>query len=153
MKLLVLLLSLKLLLFSTELKVIADAFNADEAKGISEFSGHVKITKGSDELNASKVTIYIDKERHPIKYEAEGQLSFFIMTDSNATYRGHAQKGVFIPDEESYSFYGNVRLYQLDQKKTIIGDKVIVNMKKGTAAAEGGHKKPVIMTFELEEKQ
>ncbi len=140
-------------LLAVELKVIADAFKADESSGLSEFLGNVQITKGADEMNASKVSIYIDNKRRPIKYVAEGNLSFLIHTDTNATYSGSANRGVFMPDEQLYEFYGEVNLWQLDQKKAIVGDKVIVNMLKGTATAEGGDKKPVIMIFELDERR
>jgi len=44
--------------FANKLKVVADNFHGNNIKGISTFSGNVKITKGDDELNASNVVIY-----------------------------------------------------------------------------------------------
>lgn len=141
------------LLEAEALKVVADNFEADEKSGVSIFSGHVSISKGRDEMNASRVTIHIDAERHPTEYTAEGDVHFFITAEANATYRGKAQKAVFKPDEQEYRFYGDVELMQLDQKKKIVGNEVLVNIKKGTAVAQGKTDKPVIMIFELEEKQ
>jgi lipopolysaccharide export system protein LptA len=140
-------------LFSEELKVVADSFEADEKRGISVFSANVTITKDTDVMKASKITIHIDKERHPVKYIAEGDVTFSIKTEDNSSYKGKAQKAVFSPDEKEYKFSGNVELHQLDEKKTIIGDVVFVNMLKGTAIAQGAKNRPVIMTFELKEKK
>ncbi len=140
-------------LVAEELKVIANNFEADEKRGISIFSGDVTITKGSDIMKAEKVTINIDKNRHPIKYSAEGNVTFFITTEDNSTYEGKAMRAIFSPDEQEYKFIGDVELYQLNEKKKIVGNEVIVNMLKGTAVAQGMKNRPVIMIFELEEKK
>ena len=68
-------------LHAQELKIISDNFKGDQSKGVSVFTGNVKVTKGTDELNASKVTIYTDAARKPIKYVAEGDVSFYIVTE------------------------------------------------------------------------
>jgi lipopolysaccharide export system protein LptA len=140
-------------LYSEELKVVADSFEADEKQGLSIFKGNVGIKKGSDEMNASMVTIHIDKNRHPTSYEAVGNVNFFITTEDNSTYTGKAQKAVFIPNKKEYKFSGDVELIQLNKKKKIVGDDVVVNMIKGTAVAVGKKNRPVIMIFELEEEK
>jgi len=153
MKLLLLFLAVFLTsLFAQELKVVADSFEADEKQGVSIFKGNVRITKGSDEMNATKVTIHIDEKRHPVNYVAEGDVHFFITTEDNATYSGKAQKAFFAPDEQEYRFSGDVELMQLNEKKKIVGDNVIVNMIKGTAIAQGKKNRQVIMIFKLEDK-
>ena len=139
-------------LFSEELKIIANSFEADEKRGVSIFTGDVSITKGIDVIKASKVTIYIDENRHPSKYIAEGNVSFFISTEDNNTYEGKAKSAIFSPQEQEYKFNGEVELYQLNEKKKIVGDEVIVNTLKGTAIAQGLKNRPVIMIFELEKK-
>lgn len=135
-----------------ELRVVAENFDADEQKGISTFTGNVKIEKGSDELNASKVVIYVDKARKPTKYIAEGDVSFYIRTENNDTYRGRSQKAVFVPAEKIYRFYTDVHLKQINRHKEINGDEVVLDALKGRAVAKGAEKKPVIMTFQLEDK-
>ena len=43
----------------TETLIIdADNFQGDDKKGISTFTGNVKIKKGQDKLNANKVDVY-----------------------------------------------------------------------------------------------
>jgi lipopolysaccharide export system protein LptA len=135
-----------------ELKVISDSFKGDQQKGISVFTGNVKVTKGRDELNASKVTIHTDKNKKPVKYVAEGDVSFTIVTDLGETYRGKSQSAVYLPRESEYQFYKKVDLIRLDDYRRVKGDKVVVNTAKGEAAAESAKDEPVIMIFTLDEK-
>jgi len=139
-------------LYAQELKIVADVFEGNETKGISFFKGNVKISKGLDELNASSVYVFTSKDRKPIKYSAEGNVTINIVTKSGAHYSGRADKVIFNPESEKYEFYDNVRLEQIDQKKKIIGDAVIVDIKNGTAIAKGDEKKPVIMIFDVKDQ-
>ena len=136
-------------LFSQELKVKAKLFNADQKTGISVFEGDVNIIKGSDELNASKVTIYTDSEQRPIKFVAEGDASFFIKTLDGSTYRGKAQKVIYLPNKKEYYFYKDVHLKQINEKKEIIGEEVVLKTIDGKAYAKGAEKEPVIMIFNM----
>lgn len=141
-------------LFSAEqLKIVADAFTANEKEGRSVFEGHVRIKKGADELNASRVEVFVDPERTPTKYVAEGDASFFIHTEDNDAYRGRAQKVVFKPLEQEYRFFGDVHLKQLNEHKQIDGEEVVVNIRAGTAKAKGAEKQPVIMIFNLPDRE
>jgi len=146
-------------LFAQELKVIADAFNTDQTKGISIFEGHVNIIKKNDELNASKVTIYTDKKNQPTKFIALGDVSFKILTKEGTRYNGTAGKVIFLPQKSEYRFFTNVHLRQIDKKKEIQGDEVILNTLDGKAYAKGLKQEPVIMIFNIpdenqdEEKQ
>ncbi|MBU0632402.1 lipopolysaccharide transport periplasmic protein LptA [bacterium] len=139
-------------LFGNELKVTADSFDGDEKKGIAIFKGDVKIKRGVDELNASKVTIYTDVKHDPTKMIAEGDVSFFVTTENNSTYVGKAQKTIYLPKIKEYRFYTNVHLRQLNEKKQIDGDKVILNTINGKAVAQGAKKEPVIMIFNIKDK-
>lgn len=139
------------LLFSQELKITADSFNADEGKGVSVFSGNVSIVKESDELNASSVTIYTNKKNQPTKFIATGNVSFKIETTAAAKYEGTANKVIYIPSKKEYYFYKNVHLRQIDEKKEIQGDEVVLSIEDGKAYAKGLHKEPVIMIFDIAE--
>ena len=117
------------------------------------FSGNVKITKENDELNASKVTVYTDKDRTPYKYEAEGDVSFYIdLKDNNMTYKGDAQKVIYSPLKKEYKFFTNVHLYQLGTNRKVFGNEVQLNAKDGNAKAIGKDKTPVIMIFNVKEE-
>ncbi len=141
------------LTWGEELKIISDNFKGDQLKGVSVFTGNVKITKGSDDLNASKVTIYTDKDRKPVKYFAEGDVSFYIVTETNEKYRGKSQSAIYLPEMSEYHFYQKVDLIRLDDYRRIKGDKVIVNTIAGNASAESANNEPVVMTFTLQDKK
>lgn len=143
---------LSIFLYAEELKVISDNFKGDQQKGVSVFTGNVKVTKGQDELNASKVTIYSDKERKPVKYLAEGDVSFYIVTEMKEIYKGKSQTAIYLPNESEYQFYKKVDLIRLDDFRRIKGDKVVVNTIGGNAAAESSGNEPVIMIFSLQDK-
>jgi len=154
MKKIILLIMITILsLFAQELKVKAKLFNADQKKGISIFEGDVNIIKGTDELNASKVTIYTDKDQNPTKFVAEGNATFHIVTEDGAAYKGKAQKVVYLPIKKEYHFFTDVYLQQINEKKEIIGEEVILKSIEGKAYAKGADEKPVIMIFNMEEKK
>ncbi len=144
---------LTLSLFSQELKVKANSFSADEKSGVSIFNGEVSVIKGSDELNASKVTIYTDKEHQPTKFALEGDVSFVISTKEGSVYSGKAQRVFYFPKKKEYHFYEDVRLSQLDEKKEIIGSEVVLKTIEGKAYAKGKDSGPVIMTFNIDEEE
>ena len=139
--------------YAEELKIKADYFESDQKKGISVFRGNVHIKKSYDEINASKVTIYTDKERNPVKFVAEGNVSFKLMDEQKKRYVGKAQKVIYAPQKEEYRFYTNVHLRQIGDKKEIQGDEVIFDAIAGKASAKGVKNNPVIMIFDIKEKK
>ena len=60
---------------------------------------------------------------------------------------------IFYPIKKEYHFYKKVNIQQLDEKKEIIGEEVVISTVEGKAYAKGDGKKPVIMTFEIEEEK
>jgi len=138
-------------LFAEELKVVAKNFEADEQKGYTVFSGDVVVSKGSDEFNASKVTIYVDANRKPTKFIAQGSVSFRISTLTGDTYAGKAQEVRFFPQSKEYRFYTDVHIRQLNKHKEINGDEVVVELTEGRAFAKGAEEKPVIMIFNIDD--
>ena len=141
------------LLMSEELKIKANSFKADENTGISVFTGAVSIVKYHDELNASEVTIYVDKENQPTKFVAVGDVSFVIETKQGAIYKGKAGKAIYLPNKKEYRFFKDVHLTQVDEKKEIIGDEVVLKTIEGKAYAKGVESEPVIMIFNIPSKE
>lgn len=138
-------------LYAQELKVLSANFKGDQATGTSVFTGNVIVTKGLDELNASKVTIYTDSNRKPIKMVAEGNVSFYIVTEVKEKYRGKSQRAVYLPDDKEYQFYTKVDLIRLDDFRRVKGDKVVVNTVYGHASADSANNEPIMMVFTLED--
>ena len=142
---------LALNLFSQELKIKAKTFSADQKSGVSVFEGDVNIIKGNDELNASKVTVYTDKNQEPTKFVAEGSASFKMQTLEGSKYKGKAEKVIYMPKEKEYHFFKNVHLIQINEKKEIHGEEVVLKTIDGKAYAKGAEKEPVIMIFDMPE--
>ena len=152
-KKLILTVLLTLNLYSQELKIKANSFSSDEKTGVSIFKGNVHITKENDVLNAQKVIIYTDKNHEPIKFVATGDASFKIQTVDGSLYEGNAQKVLYIPAKKIYNFYKDVHLRQINEKKEIIGEEVILKLIEGKAYAKGAEKEPVIMIFKLPDEK
>jgi len=148
-KLLLTLLSTSTLLLASDLHIKANSFNTDQNTGVSVFKGDVNIIKNADELNASKVTVYTDKDNQPTKFVAVGDVSFHIETKEKSQYKGVAQKAVYFPQKKEYHFFKNVHLTQIDEKKEILGDEVILQTIDGKAYAKGLKSEPVIMIFKM----
>lgn len=140
-------------LISQELRIKANQFDADEKTGVSVFQGKVNIIKGNDELNATKVTVYADAQHKPIKYIAEGDVSFNIETKKGSLYQGVAGKVIYMPLIKEYHFFRDVHLKQIDEKKEIIGDEVVLKTIEGKAYARGATKEPVIMIFKMPDEK
>jgi len=138
---------------SAELQVKANSFSADENSGISIFSGDVNVIKQNDELNASEVTIYVDKEKQPTKFIAIGKVSFVLETEQGEVYTGKADKVIYLPMKKEYRFYQNVHLVQLGDKKEIRGEEVVLKTIEGKAYAKGLETEPVIMIFKIPDEE
>lgn len=134
-----------------ELRIKANYFESDQNSGVSVFKGNVHITKGYDEINATKVTIYTDKEKKPTRFIAEGDVKFRLEDQNKKQYSGYAQKVVYFPNKKEYRFYRNVYLYQIGEKKEIRGEEVVFNAIDGKSHAKGQEQNPVIMIFNLDE--
>lgn len=144
---------LQTFIFSQELKVKSDSFRADQGKGISVFSGNVNIIKMNDELNASEVTIYTNEKNQPTKFIAIGNVAFKIETKEGLKYEGTSNKAIYLPLDKEYRFYENVHLVQINDKKEISGDEVILSVTNGKAFAKGLEKEPVIMIFNIADEK
>jgi len=140
-------------LISQEIKIKADQFDGDEKSGVSVFEGNVNIVRKNDELNATKVTVYTDAAHQPKKYIAQGNVSFHIETKEGSLYEGVAQKVIYMPNVKEYHFFKDVHLKQLNEKKEIIGDEVVLKTIEGKAYAKGAKKEPVIMIFKIQKEE
>ncbi len=139
------------LVSAENVEITADHFEASQVKRVTEFSGNVHMKKGNDELNATKVYVYFDDERKPIRYEAVGKSSFIIHMQNGGYYVGKAEKLVYRPGSELYELYGNVVLKEPKLDRTIMGEKVVVEKSTGRANVEGDDGKPVKFIFKVEE--
>ncbi len=91
MKKFIILIFLAISLFSEDIKITADKFQADEINKISTFEGDVKIEKGKDLIASQKLTILFGADNKPIKYIATGNPKFYFHI-KDKSYKGRAKK-------------------------------------------------------------
>ena len=146
-----------LLLAQSETLVIdAQDFQADDKKGISTFTGNVKIKMGQDKLNADKVDVYFatdkDNKKVPLKYEATGKADFEIIT-VDKHYIGNGDKVIYSPQKEEYTIIGNGFLQEKNDDRKVYGDTIYVNQLNGEARVKGSEQKPVKFIINVDRGQ
>lgn len=146
-----LLLVSSLTLFAEQVEVVADHFSADETKLRSEFTGHVKVTKGKDILIADHVLITFDKKRQPIKYVATGNAEATVILKEK-TYFVKGETLTYEPSKLRYTVQKEAFLHEKETDKKVYGDTITVNQTKGTYEVDGKASKPVKFIFQVEEQ-
>ncbi len=146
-----------LLLAQSETLIIdAQNFEADDKKGISIFTGNVKIKMGEDKLNAEKVDVYFITDKNngkiPVKYEATGKADFEIITKEKH-YIGNGDKVIYSPQKEEYTILGNGFLQEKNDNRKVYGDTIYVNQLTGEARVKGSDQKPVKFIINVERGQ
>lgn len=143
------------ILFAQNETLVIDALNfeADDKKGVSIFTGNVKIKMGQDKLNAQRVDVFFTTDNNstktPIKYEATGDADFEIITEDKH-YIGNGDKIVYSPKKEEYTIIGNGYLQEKNDDRKIYGERIFVNQLNGEAKVKGSEKKPVRFIINME---
>lgn len=141
---------------SETLVIDAQNFQSDDKKGISIFTGNVKIKMGEDKLNADRVDVYFttnkDNAKVPLKYEATGKADFEIVT-TDKHYIGNGDKVIYSPDKEEYTIIGNGFLQEKNDDRKVYGDTIYVNQLTGEARVKGSEQKPVRFIINVDRGQ
>ena len=143
-----------LLLAQTETLIIdSQDFQADDKKGVSIFTGNVKIKMGQDKLNADRVDVFFTTDKNnakvPLKYEATGKADFEIVT-KDKHYIGNGDKIIYSPQKEEYTILGNGYLEEKNDDRKVYGDTIFVNQLTGEARVKGSEQKPVRFIINIE---
>ena len=143
-----------LLLAQSETLVIdAQDFQADDKKGVSIFTGNVKIKMGQDKLNANRVDVFFttnkENKKIPLRYEAMGNADFEIVTEDKH-YIGNGDKIIYSPQKEEYTIIGNGFLQEKNDDRKVYGDTIFVNQLTGEAKVKGNENKPVRFIINVE---
>ena len=141
---------------SETLTIDAQNFEADDKKGVSIFTGNVKIKMGEDKLNADRVDVYFATDKNnakvPLKYEATGKADFEIITKEKH-YIGNGDKVIYSPQKEEYTISGNGFLQEKNDNRKVYGDTIYVNQLTGEARVKGSDQKPVKFIINVERGQ
>ena len=152
MKLLITMLSMVAVLNAEIVEVVADKFFADEVKQVTEFTGHVIVTKSKDKLVANKVTINFDDKKQPLKYIATGDVKINLLMEEKE-YFGSAQTMIYDPIKNQYTLIKNAFLHEKITNKKVYGDRIWVDQTTGRYEVDSDGDKPVKFIFKVEEKQ
>ncbi len=140
------------LLSASQVEVTADKFTADEAKGISIFTGNVHIVKGKDDLKADKVVINFNKKKQPTLYTATGHAQArLIIKDKKYFAKGNTL--IYDPVTLKYTIKKNAFLQELNTDKKIYGENIWVDQAKGYYEVDGKKNKPVKFIFKIVDKK
>jgi len=151
-KLLITMLSMVAVLNAEIVEVVADKFFADEVKQVTEFTGHVIVTKSKDKLVANKVTINFDDKKQPLKYIATGDVKINLLMEEKE-YFGSAQTMIYDPIKNQYTLIKNAFLHEKITNKKVYGDRIWVDQTTGRYEVDSDGDKPVKFIFKVEEKQ
>ncbi|MCV3463628.1 LptA/OstA family protein, partial [Campylobacter sp. FU_497] len=67
------------------------------------------------------------------------------------TYHGSGDEFVYNVAKDTYEINGNAKITEIQTKKELIGDKIIVDRKNMTYRVASKDKKPVKFVFEVKE--
>ena len=149
---LIIFINLTIFLNASEVQIEADHFHANNISKVAYFEGNAKIKEGSNEFNASKITVYFNNKKKATKYEASGSVKFDI-TENKIHYRGKAQKIVYAPNSSKYYFFGDVVLRDLTNNRKIEANEISLDLKTGLADIKGKKSQPVRFIFEIEDRK
>lgn len=137
------------LLFAQTQKLVIDAsnFETNDAKGLSIFTGNVKLRMAKDKLNSDRLEIYVKpqtkgKARQPLKYIATGNVDFDIQSNGKH-YTGKGKKVIYNPKNQEYTVIGDGYLKEVTEDRELFGEKIFINQLTGSAKVQGSKKKPV----------
>ncbi len=140
------------ILSANEVEITADKFTADEAKGVSVFTGNVHVVKGKDDLKADKIIINFDKNKQPTLYTAIGHAKAkLIIKDKNYFAKGNTL--IYDPLTLKYTIKKNAFLQELDTDKKVYGENIRVDQARGYYEVDGKANKPVKFIFKLKDKK
>ncbi|NPA04291.1 MAG: lipopolysaccharide transport periplasmic protein LptA [Epsilonproteobacteria bacterium] len=152
MKKLILIGLLLLTSWAENIEINADKFIASQKELISQFIGNVVLKTSKDTIKASRVYIYFNKRKKPIKVEAVGGVRFKIKDENGKVYEGRAKRVIYYPLKKEYYLKGDVHITQIPDKKKIFAQNIYINLRSSRLVVEGGDKKPVKMIFTIDEK-
>ncbi|RBQ30869.1 lipopolysaccharide transport periplasmic protein LptA [Aliarcobacter vitoriensis] len=145
-----------ILLFAQSETLVIDAldFKADDNKGISTFTGNVKVRMGEDKLNANRVDVFFENEKNSknkiaTKYEATGNADFEVISNDKH-YVGKGDKIVYSPIKEEYTIIGNGFVHEKNDDRKVYGDNIYINQLTGEAKVKGSENKPVKFIINVE---
>lgn len=136
---------------ANQVEISAERFFADEKKGENVLSGNVIVKRDKDILRANKLLVITNKKRKAVKYIATGNTRFEILLQDKL-YKGSGDELIYDVSNDSYEIVGNAFVEEVESKKKVIGEKIIIDRKQEKYSVISSEQKPAKFVFELETK-
>lgn len=138
-------------LWSGDIEVVSDSFYANENSLYTVFSGNVKVRDSTQKIDSDKLTVYFNKNRKPIRFEAEGNVKASLRTKEGREFEISAKTMILYPNEERVELLGSALVVEVNSTNKISGKKIEFNKKSGEAKVFGGDGKPAKFIIHIEE--
>jgi len=139
-------------LWADTVDIKAEHFYANDINHEAYFEGNAKIKQGSNEFNASKITVFFNNKKKAEKYIAKGDVTFNL-TENGIHYVGQTNIVTYSPKSSEYFFQGDVILKDLTNNRVIKAESITLDLKTGLADIKGKSQKPVHFIFEIEDRE
>lgn len=130
----------------------ADHFYANDITREAYFEGNARIKQDHNEFNASKITVFFNKQKRAKRYVATGKVKFDL-TEKGIRYLGETDTVTYAPSSSKYYFEGSVVLKDVTNNRVIKAESVSLDLKTGLADIKGKGKEPVHFRFEIEDRK
>lgn len=114
-------------------EIQADSAVFDQKQGWGKYRGHVQLSRGSEQLTASRVTLYLSEDKQLKRVEAKGSPVTF--TDG-AGMSGHADRLKYNIATQTIYLLGDAYVEQ--QGRRFSGGKITYSLRNERVQAEGG---------------
>lgn len=138
--------------FASQIEISSNSFYANENERIGEFTGNVRVRRGSDELMADKAVVYFNASRQPLKYIASGNASFRANIKGKR-YSGSGNELIYDAKAGTYTIVGKAHIREIDSDKNVYGERIVIDQKSGTYSVGSGENKPVRFIFNVKDTQ
>jgi lipopolysaccharide export system protein LptA len=138
--------------YAEKVQVTSDSMKAMNLKKEIRFIGNAKVIQNGNMLRGDEIIVYFNENNETKRYEAVGHVTFKI-EQKNASYKGNAEKAVYLPLKSRYLLKGKAVIDDLVNKRHLAGEEIILDMVTGNAEIKGNRKKPVKFIFDMEKKK
>ncbi len=131
------------------LEVTSDHFTNLDKEHKAIFEGHAHATQGKSKIDAKKFIVNFDEDGNAKVYQAIGNVKFEIFKASGSHTKGRCDHLYYWADKDAYKLIGHAHVEDLVNKRTITGQEIFLDNKRGLSTAKSNHKGPVKFTFPM----
>jgi len=132
------------------LEVSADRFEHIEQEKRAVFEGHAHAIQGKSRIDADRFVVYFDAKGEAREYQALGHVHFEIIKPGRHI-KGRCDRLIYKVAEETYRLIGHTRLKDLVNQRSMSGDEIFLDNKRGRASAASHKKGPVKFVFPIKD--